>query len=136
MNEENRSVTWKREEPISVPIPAQERRIAVRYLDWDRCKKRLQKIRQQIPRLHLVYSFLFGIAASSLFSLITLFANPETQLPAWGCPLYILIFVFSLGAAICFVYVDQKILHEKKSDIDDLVEEMESIEKTFPEFQQ
>jgi H+/Cl- antiporter ClcA len=135
MSNKSTSLTWKREEPISVPVAGQERRIAIRYLDWDRCKRKLNKIRQQVPRLHLVYSFLFGITATSGFSLITFYTNPETKLPAWGYPLYLLAFLFSLAAAICFVYVDRKIWQQKESDIDDIIEDMESIEKTFPNVQ-
>lgn len=133
MKDENQTVTLKRDQPISLPSSSQERRIAIRCLDWDRCTKKLRRSRQQVSRLHLVYSFLFGITASSGFSLITFYTETETKLPAWGYPLYSLIFLFSLMTAIVFVYVDRRIRLDKQSDIEDVIEDMESIEKTFLE---
>lgn len=132
MSDESQGPTYTRQEPISVPVPAKERRLAIRYLDWNRCKKKLKKIKQQTPRLHIVYSFLLGITTSSGFSLTTFYLNTETKLPSWGYPLYALLFVFSLAAAGCFYYVDQKNRKGKASEIDDIVEDMEDIEKTFP----
>jgi hypothetical protein len=133
MSNEDTNLTWAREEAITVPIASQERRIAIRYLDWDRCKRKLRKVKEQVPRLHLVFSFLFGIAASSLFSIITLSANPQSQLPAWVSPLYVLLLLFSLATALVFVYVDHAMRKGKESVIDEIIEDMDSIEKTFPE---
>jgi hypothetical protein len=131
MSDETRTVVWERKEPISVPVSDQERRIAIRYLDWDRCKKGLSKISQEVPRFHLVFSFLFGIAASSVFSLIAFYANPAANLPSWVYPLFILIFVFSLSNAAIFVALDRKMKRNRKSDVDDILEDMNNIEKTF-----
>jgi len=135
-NDENESsavIPWRHEDPIGVPASMQERRIAIRYLDWDRCKRNLQKVRKEAPRLDIVFSFLFGIAAMSLFSLITFYENPQTQYPQWTYPVYYLLFAFSLAIAFVFVYTDQKLRQKKESDIDEIIEDMESIEKTFPE---
>ena len=104
MSDETKTVIWQRNEPISVPVSAQERRIAIRYLDWDRCKKRLERIRQEIPRLHLVFSFLFGISASSAFSLVTFYANPAASLPSWTLPLFILVFVLKVNIHVMLQY--------------------------------
>lgn len=131
MKNENQTVTLKRDQSISLPSPSQERSLAIRYLDWNRCKMKLRRISQRVPRLHLVYSFLFGITASSGFSLLTFSTQTETKLPAWGYPLYSLIFVFSLVTAIVFVYVDRRIGLDKQSEIDDVIEDMKSIEETF-----
>lgn len=131
MSNESSTISWKRDEAISIPSSSQERRIAIRYLDWDRCKKSLKKCNQPIPRFHLVFSFLFGIAATSGFSLITFLLNPLTNLPAWGYPLYSLVCIFSLFTGICFVYVDRKVRSERRSDIASVIEDMDAIEKTF-----
>jgi len=136
MKNENQSITLKRDQSISLPSALEERCLAIRYLDWNRVEKKLRKISQRVPRLHLVYSFLFGITASSGFSIITFLTQTETQLPVWGYPLYSLTFVFSLVTALVFVYVDQRIGLDKKSDIDEIIEDMEGIEKTFPPIQQ
>lgn len=132
MKNENQTLSVKRDQSISLPASSQERRLAIRYLDWDRCKRKLKKIRQRVPKLHLVYSFLFGITATSGFSLLTFSTQTETKLPTWGYPLYSLIFVFSLVTAIVFVYVDRRIGFDKQSEIDDIIEDMKSIEETFP----
>jgi hypothetical protein len=131
MSDETRTVIWQRNEPISVPVSAQERRIAIRYLDWDRCKIRLSKTRQEVPRFHLIFSFLFGIAASSAFSLSAFYANPAANLPTWIYPLFMLIFVFSLCNGAIFVALDRRMRRDQKSDVDDILEDMVSIEKTF-----
>ncbi|MGD0996318.1 MAG: hypothetical protein ABR909_12445 [Candidatus Bathyarchaeia archaeon] len=130
---QDKSVTWKREEQITVPTYSQERRIAIRYLDWDRCKRRLSKARNEKPRLDLVFSFLFGITATSGFSIATFYAEPHANLPNWAYPFFYLLLVFSLGTGFVFVYLDRKLNTNRESEIDDIINEMESIEKTFPE---
>ena len=135
MSNRETTLSWNRAEPITLPFSTKERRIAIRFLDWDRCKKKLRKIRQPIPRFHLFYSFLFGISASSGLSLVTLHLEPEASLPAWGYPLYWLLLLFSLLTAICFVYLDSRIRQQKQSEIDEILEDMDNIEKTFPELE-
>lgn len=129
------NVYYTRQEPISVPSPLQERRIAIRYHDWARCKNKLKKIRSRIPRIHLLYSFLFGITASSLFSLVAFYTSPQTQYPEWIYPLYWLLMIFSLVTASGFVFVDKRMLAEKDTVMDEVIEDMEGIEKTFAENQ-
>lgn len=127
------TITWKRDEPIYVPSSGKERRIAVRYLDWGRIKKSLERCNQETPRLHLVYSALFGIGATSGFSLIAFAANPQANLQNWVYPLYSLVCFFSVLTGIAIAYVDRLMRKTKKSDVESIVEDMDAIEKTFTE---
>lgn len=135
MSDKHSTLSWKRDETISVPSSSQERRIAIRYLDWERCKKKLAKTKNQVPRFHLVFSFLFGIAASSGFSLMAFYSNSQTKLPEWELPLYWLLFFFSLGVGSVFVYVDHQLRKKEQSDIEEIIDDMDAIEKTFSECQ-
>ncbi len=131
MTDETSTITVKTDQAISLPVSREERRIAIRYLDWKRCKKRLVKIRQPISRLQLTFPFCFGLSVSSVFALATLYLIPEVKFPAWSFPFYWLLLVFSLAVGICFLYLDYKIRKDKESDIDEVIEDMESIEKSF-----
>ena len=64
------SLNWTRDEQIAVPSADRERRMAVRYHDWQRIKRSLDRISHPLPKLEVVFSFLFGIAATSGFSMV------------------------------------------------------------------
>jgi len=125
----NSVIEWERAEKISIPSPDLERRIAIRYIDWSRCKRKIMRIKAPIPRLHLVYSGLFGISASSVLSIIT--HSGSENISPWILPLYSCIFFFSLVCAIVFVIVDLKLRERRKSDLEELSEDMNEIESTF-----
>ncbi len=131
MSKESSGVTWKREESITVPSSGYEKRIAIRYLDWERCKRKLQKIQKDKPRLDLVFSFLFGITATSGFTIATFYAQPNIDLPNWAYPFFSLLLAFSLVTGFVFVYLDRKLGQVRESDIKEIVDDMDGIEKTF-----
>jgi hypothetical protein len=124
-------ITIKRDETIAIPSAEQEKRIGIRYQDWERCKRKIKKLRQQVPRFHLIYSFSFGVSASAASSLITSLAQGASS-PSWITFLYAALFATSLIIGILFVFVDRTFRAKRQSEIDDLIEEMEIIEKTFP----
>jgi len=132
MNQEpsyDRVLNWKREEPIAVPSPDRERRMAIRYSDWKRLKRRLSQVVDQIPKLSVVYSILFGIAATAGLSIIPIAASQD--LPSWVTPLYLCVFAFSLFCGLIFVLVDRKFRSRRKSDLRDIEADMKDIEAMF-----
>lgn len=129
---EKSQITYTRHETITLPSPEQEKRYGIRYQDWERCKKKLRKIKKQVPRFHLIYSFFFGVSASSFSALITSSAQSQASLPSWIFLLYWALSLFGLIIGISFVYVDKIFRKEQQSDLDEIIEDMESIEETFP----
>ena len=77
MNEQPSSeqvLNWKREEAIAVPSPDRERRMAIRYSDWLRIKRRFSVL-GPVPNLSVVYSILFGVC-----SIIRPFDYPDCRI--------------------------------------------------------
>lgn len=128
-------VTYTRDETITLPSPEQEKRYGIRYHDWVRIEKKLKKIKQQVPRFHLIYSFFFGVSVSSVSALITSYAQPTGNLPSWVLSLYWALFAIGLIMGSSFVYVDRIFRKEQQSDVNDIIEDMENIEETFPKTQ-
>jgi hypothetical protein len=123
------SLNWKREEPIDLPIPESEGRLAIRHQDWRRLKNRIQRVDNNSWNLSVVYSTLFGVAVSAGLSIIPLAATKD--LPAWVTPLYICFFFFSLICALVFIAIDRKLKSQRHSDRQDMIDEMSDIEGTF-----
>jgi hypothetical protein len=127
---EKSHVTIKRDETIAIPSSEQEKRYGIRYHDWERCKRKLEKINHQVPRFHLIYSFFFGVSATAVSSLVTSWAQGGSY-PSWLIPWYIGMAAIGLIIGILFVYVDRTFRGEQKTDISELMEDMDAIEKTF-----
>lgn len=119
-----------RDEHIAIPSSEQEKRIAIRYLDWDRIKTRLSRVKEPVPRLHLIYSWLFGVSSTSCLTIITL-SSTSQNLPVWLIPLYWCVFIFALLCAIVFVYTDKKLSSKKVSDLTEIIDDMNIVEKSF-----
>lgn len=128
-----KQVTVTRNQTITLPTP--EQTYAIRHQDWERCTRKLEKMKQQVPRFHLVYSFSFGVAVSSVSALITSYAQPSGNLPSWVFSVYWALFAVGLILGCLFVYVDSVFRGERQSDVKDIIEEMKSIEETFPKTQ-
>ena len=122
-------LNWKREEHIAVPSPNREKRMAIRCSDWERLKRRLSRIVDPVPRPSIVYSILFGIAASSGLSIIPIAASQG--LPPWVTPLYACVCAFSLLCGGVFVWVDRKVRSGRKSELRDIEADMNDIESMF-----
>jgi len=129
-HDEKSSVSYDRVETIDVPSDYYEKKIAIRYIDWRRCRRKINNIQTSIPRFHLIYSLLLGISASSGLSTVTISASQG--LPAWVLPLYICVCIFSFIASIGFYLVDRMFIKQKKSLTNDLIEDLNDIESTFP----
>ena len=121
-------LNWKREEAIAVPSPDRERRMAIRYSDWLRIKRRFSVL-GPVPNLSVVYSILFGVAASSGPSIIPIAASQG--LPSWVTPLYISVFAFSLLCGCVFVWVHKKFRSIRKRELQDIEADMNDIESMF-----
>lgn len=121
-------LNWRREEPIAVPGPDRERRMAIRYSDWKRLRRRLSRVADPIPRLSVAYSVLFGIAASSGLSIIPIAISYGLS---WVTSLYICICGFSLLCGCVFVWIDRKVHLARCSDLEDIEADMEEIESMF-----
>lgn len=126
---DRQDLNWKREDHILLPSVDQEKRMAIRVLDWERLKRKLSTVDEPIQKIAVVYSILFGVSASSGLSIIPLFMSEG--LPAWVIPLYGCVCIFSLISAFIFVGIDWKFRSKKKSDIQEINKDFEDIESLF-----
>lgn len=122
-------LNWKREEFIAVPSLDREKRMAIRCSDWERLKRRLSRVADPVPRLSVVYSILFGIAATSGFSIIPIAASED--LPSWVTSLYICVCASSFLCGCVFVWIDRKVRSGKESELQDIKADMNDIEGMF-----
>jgi len=107
--------------------PLAERRMEIRWTDWERLKRRLTQMSRPLPRLSLWYSTSYGVAITASFTLIS-FAAWGRELPPWGYPLYGCILFFGVVFGTILLWFDRRIQSGKALDIKDVLEEMEEIE--------
>jgi len=113
---------------VSVTVsPLTERRMEIRWTDWYRLKRRLDLMSRPVPSLSLWYSMSYGVATTSLFTLIS-FAAWGRELPPWGYPLYGCLLFFGVVFGTILLWFDRRIKSVKSLDIKDILEEMEEIE--------
>lgn len=123
------SLNWSRDESIDLPKPETEGRLAIRRQDWKRLRTRIQQTDDSSWNLSVVYSTLFGAAASAGLSVIPIAAARE--LPAWVSPLYVCFFLFSLLGGFVFLAIDRKLQTMRHSERQGIIEEMGEIEGMF-----
>ncbi len=132
MNQEappsQQTINWTQDQTIAVP--SDERLLAIRRSDWERLKRNCSRAADPVPRLHIAYSILFGIGATSALSLLT-FSSAENLSP-WVVPFHILLTIFCLGGGGYLVRLDRKLHSRQRSQIDDIRSDMEELEKMFP----
>ena len=120
----------ERKVPIAVASANGEKCMAIRDLDWKRLKRRFSQVRNPIPWLSMVYSIVFGITATAGLSIIPFGAAEE--LPPWVTPLYACICGCGFLVGCVFFCIDRKLRSARSSDLQDILEDMDNIEATFP----
>ena len=127
MSNQDLNVTSKHQ--ITLPSTESEKRIAIRFIDWNRLKRYIDEKQESIFNLSIPYSILYGVSGSAGLSLIPLFFS--TGLPSWTIPLYICITLFSLLCAIIFNILDYTFKKKVCEDKKNISTEMIEIENTF-----
>jgi len=129
MDEQINDLNIDRIQSISLPSSRYERRIALRLLDWNRCKRKLNSIKKPSQWIRDISLWLVGISATTAFSLLTMFneENPNLFFRA----LYTTTFYFSILGAAVFYFLDRRYRKEMKDDVDELLFDMNEIEQTF-----
>jgi hypothetical protein len=121
----------KRDVYIDVPPPHRERRLAIRYADWDRLKANLQRLAATLGHdfLSIVYSVLFGFAGSSGLSIIPILKTKD--LPAWVAPSYIISTIAALLLGGVCAVLDWNNRAEVRGNVQYIVNEMGKIDSMF-----
>ena len=122
-------INWTQSTPIAVPTPLTEGRVAIRRLDWARIRRNLLKCSEPQPSLSVWYSIFFGVAGSAGFSIIPIGATKD--LPAWVWPLYVCTTVAAGFLGIVLVWLDRRLNRQRQSQIAELDDDMNEIERTF-----
>ena len=125
---QDETVPWERQESIAVPSPGREGWFAIRASDWQRIRRRVSRATSRTAKLPVIYSILFGVAASSGLSIIPIASTED--LPSWVTPVYVCVCVFSFLTACVFVWFDNKNQSEKESELQHIQEDMEEIHPT------
>lgn len=121
---------WQREE--SVAVPSETENMLVRKKDWDRIKRRLRESSQPIGWVSKIYSALISAGLAALLSIYPLHQSVTSTDP-WVIPLYLIFGIFALFVGIILVLVDRHVNSNITSDADSIVQDMEDVEKEFPE---
>ena len=122
-------LNWAREEPIALPAPEKEGRLAIRRSDWERIKRCLKRGQQPLPSLPTWYSVCFSVAGSAGVSIIPIATS--SGLPAWVSPLYVVVTLAALVLGSILVVIDKRLVSNRSSSLNDLQEDVEEIEKSF-----
>lgn len=101
----------------------------VQETEWNRLKKLIQNIIPQKKIYNILSSIAFGVAISSIFSIITLYTL--SQLPSWILPANWAIFVSTLIIGICLLLIDSQQKQIIKITTDYILKEMTTIEEQY-----
>lgn len=126
--EENK-LNYKKDE--TVYLPSDDGCYSIRKFDWSRIKRKVDNTgKKDNVDFKLLYSILYGVGGSAGLSIIPMaFAE---NLPNWVTPLYIIITIFSIGVAIILTVMDSKVQKNKEIDLNEIITEMDEVEKMFP----
>lgn len=123
-------LNWKRDVQVAVPSPESETRMEVRYLDWRRINYRISRCKNSTSGLAIAYSILFGVAGSNVPTAIG--AYFASGLPAWVFPSYLALVAAALVAGSGLLFAERRLVREATEDINEVMKEMNDIEKCFP----
>jgi len=124
------SLTYTRTDSVDLPQSAAEKRFAIRMSDWERLKRQLETCRDDFgSNLSGWYFCSFGVAASSILSIIPLALS--TGVPVWAVPVYILISIFGTVLGVVLMLVERRAVRDKKGRIAEIGIDMSEIERGF-----
>lgn len=106
---------------------ASEECLAIRKTDWNRIKRLSSEIEPPSKVLNTIYSVLFGISITSLFSWLTLPSNS----PSWMNPTFIIGAISSLLLGGVIFYLEQTFSKKTHGDAINLTKDMNEIDKSF-----
>ena len=116
----------KRDEYIVVPPAEHDRRLAVRYRDWERLQEDVRGAgKPEQGFLAVLWPLSFGMAATSGFSIMPM-ATAE-HLPAWLVPFYALATVFGVALGCVFFLLDWRYGKTVRGKLQSIAEEMRRI---------
>lgn len=116
--------------PLSIPRPESERRIPIRRVDWLRMKRNIDEAEKPTPRLIELSSVFFGTAATSGVYILSSFIASEA---IWTkiFIIFCIVFFTSLICGLVFFFLDRKLHKFKKTELRNIVEEMDEIDSQF-----
>lgn len=123
------SIILKRDVRLGVPLDEAVEEVPVRRLDLTRLKRRLTQATSPAPSLTVIYSILFGTAATCALSIIPL--TVSKGLEPWVIPLYLSVSIFSCISASACVWVDNTLSAARKTDNADIIKDIAEIESMF-----
>ena len=113
-----------------ITYPAKEQGVySIEEKDWNRIKELIHKLIPEKKIFKIIYSILFGIFASSIFSLLTFYSL--SNLPNWILPTNWAITVASLIVGVAFIIIDNQQKEIIKITSNFIIEEMNNIELQF-----
>jgi ABC-type iron transport system FetAB permease component len=114
--------------------PKQTHMFPITESEWMRLKKLISRKTPTIKLISYLPSLFLGIFSSSIFSIISLFTIENK--PSWVFPTNVVICVSSLILGAGFISID--ILQKKiaNNSSNDIIDEMNNIEKQYEEIRQ
>ncbi|MHA1410206.1 MAG: hypothetical protein ACTSQY_07885 [Candidatus Odinarchaeia archaeon] len=131
MDEESSKLQWSRTEPISVPSPSMETRMAIRKMDWDRCKRRINGLTIQDLRITKLYSTFTGIAISFFYNWIKI--RNDINDP-FNVALNLVTWIAAIVIAVGFYWLEKNRENQFSKNKSEILDDMKDIENTFSKF--
>ena len=112
---------YEPKEEAAYPIPASE---------WTRLKERIKRICPQRRIYQVISSIFFGVFASSVFALFSLYSSTST-LAAWVYPTVWAFFTVSLILGISLAVIDSQQKNIISESTGSVIDDMEALEDRY-----
>lgn len=132
MSQTTQEVHYQSESSIELPSPIKERRRAIRKIDWERCKRNINRLKTyQTNYYSKIYSTSAGLAISAFLSYLTIYELTDINITTKN--FFLLFTIFSSIFSVIFYLVDRKNISQRHEDIEEIITDMTDIESTFSE---
>ena len=122
-------IPFDRRSHIFLPSARSEAFMAIRRTDWERLKRRISGVTNPQSRLSILYSILFGVAATALFSVYPMLG--AQGLPTWVLPSYVCVGLLLFVFAAVLVWIDRQNRARMQSELSDVMQDLTEIEGSF-----
>lgn len=117
---------------LTILVPKEKERYAIRKADWDRMKKNIKKAQETYGDFTFLQKSYWVLGTFSLTLVPTTLSLWLTSAVTWLVIAYLTLLLCSLVFAIILYFVDAKVVREQKeSKLREILEDMAELEKSL-----
>lgn len=109
------------------PSPGREKRLAIRFIDWQRLKRKLFIVRD-VGKQTKKYHLFLDIAMSGLALIPFAFAR---EVPSWIKVIYASFVFLIFLIKTMLAWIDRRETDYRQSELDEILEDLQDVESTF-----